>query len=462
MKKAYLVLIGLFAFHLFLLATLQFTAWPEMFSYPYLRNSGFLLYKDIIHPYPPFLTLSLASIYGLFGYGLNILKILTWLVILFNDLLIFLIVKKISQNQKQALLAVAFYIFLQPFLQGNMLWFDLAIVPAILLGTLLLLGWEGKRVRSELFFAGVCLGISVLIKQTAALFLIFSVFYLLFRKISVRELAYFFLGPLIMGTGLIFWLFGERILADFVNWVIIYPLSQWSRFPGYVQMNLGPRELVILLLLFLVPGLLLFRQKSKIFKDKNLQLILPFLLGGLISVYPRFSFFHLQSGLAFLAIIVGYGFKRVKVRPLLLVGYSLLLVFIVYKPVVARDWGQEARFFSQDDIELASLISEKVSQDEQVFLLGFHSGSYSLADRLPPKPWADNFGWYLEIPGVQEKILAGWQKNPAKIIFWQEPEQGNWFDLGVYQPKEITKWVEENYTKKEEVKPGIWIWEKRN
>jgi len=62
-------LIGLFTLHLFILIHLQFTSWPEMFSYPYLLNNGFNLYKDIALPYQPLLMLILSVVYKIFGYN---------------------------------------------------------------------------------------------------------------------------------------------------------------------------------------------------------------------------------------------------------------------------------------------------------------------------------------------------------------------------------------------------------
>jgi len=71
MKKTRFWAIVLLVFHFFLLSNLQFTDWPEMFSFPYLVNNGFNLYKDMIHIYPPILTLALAAVFKFFGLGLG-------------------------------------------------------------------------------------------------------------------------------------------------------------------------------------------------------------------------------------------------------------------------------------------------------------------------------------------------------------------------------------------------------
>jgi hypothetical protein len=99
----------------------------------------------------------------------------------------------------------------------------------------------------------------------------------------------------------------------------------------------------------------------------------------------------------------------------------------------------------------AKKISEVSKKEDKIFLLGLPSSLYTLSDRLPAKPWIDNFGWYFEIPGVQEEMLARWKNNMPKSIFWQTPQEGNWYDLGVYQPKLVTEFITKNYNKDGEV-----------
>ena len=73
---------------------------------------------------------------------------------------------------------------------------------------------------------------------------------------------------------------------------------------------------------------------------------------------------------------------------------------------------------------------------------------------------SDNFGWYLEIPGVQEEIITRWEGNPPDTVIWRTPSKGNWHDLGTYQPAKIVNWISENYMKEKELQPEIWVWRK--
>lgn len=470
-----MLVILLLGLHFFPLVNLQFTAWPEMFSYPYLRNNGFLIYKDMIHPYPPILTMGLSWVYSLFGYQLWVLKVVAWMAVIVSDILVFIITRSITRRDAPAFFATAAYVFLQPFLDGNMLWFDIAIVVPILLGTLFLL-------RNNLFLTGLFFAAAALTKQTAGLYLLFTIFYFAVRHWRTRnktglplwgmsyllllfnQLKYLFYGPLILGIPLLVRLLQEGALVDFLNWTIIYPLTQFGKFPGYVHMEVSSGQAFIGILL-LVPLLIIMIKNKVILKASVFQVLFPFLVIALIIIYPRFSFFHFQTALAFLVIIYGYTTKDIKKLTPRLIAYCLLplalIIIFIQKPVLAREWQKEARFYNNQELALAEIVQETTGSDDNVYLLGLNSSIYAIANRLPPERWTDNFGWYLEIPNVQEEIIGRWNTNPPKYIFWRTPSPGNWFDLGTYQPQKIVRWIEENYTKKEEVSPGIWLWTRK-
>src|SRR3990167_5483620 len=118
--------------HLLLLINTQFTLWPEMVVYPYLLNNNFLLYQDIINPYPPILTWFLAIFAKIFGYLPSPYQILTWVIILIIDFSIYIISQKIFKNKLFALSSVAFFAVLSIPFGVNGLWFDLVQTPFIL------------------------------------------------------------------------------------------------------------------------------------------------------------------------------------------------------------------------------------------------------------------------------------------------------------------------------------------
>ncbi len=448
--KKYIPIILLLSFHLFLLAQLRFTAWPEMLSYAYLKNHGFLLYKDMIHPYPPVLTLVLSYVYKAFGYDLIVLKTFSWAIILFSDLCVWLLAREITKKDTAAILSLAVYVFLQPVLEGNMLWFDIAIVPPLLLGAYMLL-------RGNLLLGGIFLSMAGFIKQTGGLFYLSVLCYLILTKAPGKQLKNYLIGPFIFGIPLLIRLMQESAVIGFWNWVVYYPAKFWSKFPGYVQMSVTPREILIIGLLIAPIVWLSIRSIGK--RDKNLIVLMLFTVLSLISVYPRFSFFHLQTTIALSAVLLGTVIAQNK-KLLMFPVISLPLILVLMWPQIKLEWGKEARFYGSEEIDFANKLSD-ISKSDTVFLQGIQSGIYVFSNTLPPKPWGDNFGWYYEVPGIQEATLIRWEQNPPETIVWRTPNQGNQFDLGTYEPKKIVDWIQQNYFRETELRPGILVWRKK-
>ena len=453
MKKGYLFL--LLVFHLLILSRLQFTAWPEMVSFPYLINHGFVTYKDMVHAYPPLLVNILAILYKIFGYKLIVLKLFGWSSILVSDLLIFKIILKIVRKQNSALFGVLIYVILQPILEGNMVWPDLFIVPFLLLTFLLL-------IHKKYFWSGIAIGLAFLTKQTAMLYIVTSILYIVFTERNYKKLVTFIVGGLVIGVPFLLNLISQKSLVDFVNWTIIYPSKYWTKFPGYVQLSPTLREDLILLILFLLLSILLTKSFKQIKQKKELYLIFGFLICGIVGVYPRFSFFHFQSALAFFVIFIFYLCKKF--------NYWLVLVPVLILVISFRSlhFG-EARFWASSDLKLGQVIQNETPAGKPIYLIGLDSSLYAFSDRLPNKPWLDNFGWYLEIRGVQQDVISGFMSNPPSVVFWQTPQDGNWYDIGVYQPKMITDYIVKNYVRTKEIseachcviEKGVWEWIKR-
>ncbi len=460
--KSNLSLVILLAIHFFILFNLQFTAWPEMSSFPYLFSKGFVLYKDFVNPYPPFLTILLAGVYEIFGYKLIVLKILTWSLILLSDIVIFLIVKKITKSVNFGLVSLTFYILAQPFLDGNMLWFDTALVAPILLATYFAVKYLDNSLNpvKNLLLSGAFFGIALLTKQTVAVFIVAFVFLIIFIQKSFKN-SLIFTSPIVVLTlVLVLGLVWTGSLSYFLNWNFVYPSSIWTSFPGYVMMSIARADLFKLFLVLAPSLLLIFFAFKEVWSNKLYTLLYLFLIAGMVSVYPRFSFFHFQTALAFATIIFGVFIHQIKLPPIYIFIYFLIIFKFISIPSLNLNWHKETRFWSSAEIKFAEIITSKVGTDS-FYLLGSHSTYYVLTGNVPPKPWLDNFGWFFEVPGVQGEVIDLWQKDPPKAIFIQDAGSGNWYDIGTYQPKQILSWIETNYTKTEEVVPGVWYWKLR-
>lgn len=462
MKKSNLALIGSLAVHLFLLVNLRFTAWPEMFSFPYFLSKGFNLYKDMVHAYPPLLTFILGAFFKLFGFNIWVLKIITWTQILLGDLILFAILRKLFKKYQTAILFLLVYVFLQPFLDGNMLWFDNALTLPVLGGFYFVINWIDKKRPVDLVWIGFFLTIAALIKQTSLIYLFtFTVLYFVMtRKIDLRSIKKLFTFPILAFVVFVIWLVGTNSLAGFWNWNIYYPFAYWTKFPSYVNYALGYRDMAnILILSSLLIPITFFIQRLR--KNKYFLPSLFFLTASMVATYPRFSFFHLQPAFPFFVLLLGIIYKQLpKNFSKIYALFIFVALFLMILPLITISWGKETRFFSKKDEEIVELIKKEVSQDEKVFLLGLNSSYYVFANRIPPKPWIDNFGWSYETPGIQEKVIKGFEKDLPDKIFVRTPAKGNWFDLGVYMPSKIVEWIGANYNLKEVTQQNFEIWQR--
>jgi len=214
-------LISLLVLHLLILTHLQFTSWPEMFSYPYLLNNGFSLYKDIALPYQPLLMLILSVVYKIFGYNLLTLQIFAWMLILLSDILIFLISKKILGFKLSNLAPVLLMVLITPIASGNTLWFDLATIPFILLAFL-------ASLYNKFLFMGFFFAAAFYIKQQTGLAILFLSIYFLFSK-RFKDLFGFILGFLALSLLVLAYIIYNGIFQDYLFWTILVPLYWYPK-----------------------------------------------------------------------------------------------------------------------------------------------------------------------------------------------------------------------------------------
>ena len=454
-----LVLMGFAAIaliHLLILKSITFTAWPEMFSYPYLLNNGFLIYKDIAHPYVPLLSFILAFYYKIFGTTLLSHQIFTWGLILVNDLLIFLVAQKFLKKTL-TLVPVLIYAFLQPIFEGNMLWFDLATTPFILGSFISFLYLKNEK--QKLFWFGLLLALALLIKQQAIVLVGLIFLVLLFSKETRKNVLYFIIGGLIPVTFIFLLLTLQGVFKDYIFWTLEFPLVWLPKFPGYTDTPTNKN----ILMLFLLFGLPVFYLMKNFLKISIFQrIILVSIVATVIMAFPRFSYFHLQPAVAVLIIFyttILKDSKRTATIFLLITLFYGITLWKDYRPFMGVE---TARFYDNEELELAGFIKNNTTPEDKIYFLGPHSMLYILSNHLPPKPWIENFVWHFEIPTLQEKQIAGFEKEKNLVIFKQGPIDGNWYDLGTYQPKKINDYISQKFEIVNKDKSGIEVWKRKN
>lgn len=458
-RKINLTILLIIFLHLLFLVNLQFTAWPEMLSYPYLLKHGYQLYKDIINPYPPFLPYFLLFYFNLLGFNLLSLKLLTIMIVVLIDLLLFWVVRKIF-DQSLAFLTLCIFFLLQPILEGNGLWFDLFVTPFLLFSFYLLI-LILKEDRAKLFnkmFLGIILGLAFLIKQTVGLIFLILTCYLFFvkKKLGLKSLFLFclcFVIPLIFTSFLIFKL---GLFDDYLFWVFIYPYQHLTN-RGF---QLYPTWKQFLILIFLIFPTFLFLMEKKI-KNELIPLFVVF-ISSLLFAIPRFSYFHLQPSLPFIAIWIALFLKDFLIKKRLLVGLTYFLgLVIIFGYFLIRDFGKEARFYDNKTMRVSLLLKEKLSVKEEVFFYNVSSEYFVLANLLPIKPWADNFPWYLETGNIQERIVQSLSEGKVNYVVFKPFDNNGDFIPGSYRPKKIDDYIQSYFIKKEDILNTVQLLERR-
>lgn len=449
--------------HIVLLSRITFTAWPEMLCYPYLLSNGFVWYRDFIMPYPPGLIYPLKLFFDFFGYEVVNLKVFTWGLILLTDLFLYWVLRVVSKNTAISLFGLFAYILIQPFLDGNMLWFDFATVLPLLLVFLFVCKWIEKKGMLNLYLVGVFLAVSILVKQVSLVYLLLLLgFYIWIKKrADAKDIGIVALGFLMPMLPFLAYLFVSNTFWDFWNWNVYYPLNFWPDFPGYVEFSLSKSQILVLLLLGL-PVLFSGLRFKEFVNNWFFRLAVLFLIGALIAVYPRFSYFHLQGAIAFVVVLIAVIAKNLsKNTKFALAAFCIICSLgIVFLNTRFRNT-EDYRFYTDEDVKMAQYIEKKVGKGNHVFLLGGYCSLYVFSNTLPPKYWGDNFGWYFEIDGVQEKFILGIKNDKPRYIFRSKAMDGDWFRIGIYQPKKVVEYINKEYKKIEELDNSIEIWEKR-
>ncbi len=458
-RRSTLLILPILCVHLILLQLTRFTLWPEMVTYPFLINHGFLLYKDLINPYPPLLSSVLAVFTRVFGYSPNNYKLLTWSLILTIDVLIYHLAGKIFKSNRNALVSTAIFALLSIPFGVNGLWFDLVQTPLVIISVFLLYKYLDDKSQTKLiFWTLLSLTIGFFIKQQIIWLVIWlaSVVILKSRyklKSLSRKLHLFLLPFVLIIAVCLFISKSQGTAKDFLFWVFYFPFFKASGMPGYISLP-SPRELLVTMSIFLlfIPTLLK-RRFDEIF----------FVLSGIILstfAYPRFDYFHLIPSVAVLSLAAGPNIKNLAKSNLLTKSTILILglfLLVFTGRFIIRNPNNQARFFEDDIYRGAANLKSITSLSDVIYMQNNPGQILVLANRLPPKPWADEFPWYLELPGEQEKIIdAIILQNPKYVVF-KPYDNGQVYDLGVYRPAKVADYLDSHYQNLTQISDTLWL-----
>ena len=430
-----------------------------MVVYPYLINHGFLLYRDIINPYPPLLTFFLAIFTRLVGYKVLGFEILTWLIIILIDLTIFYVSYKIFKKSQYALASLAFFVLLSvPFLI-NGFWFDLVQTPFIVFS----IWWfwlflKNPQKRKFLFWSVFSLTLAFFIKQQI-IWLLFWYLLILIYKFRTKTLTILkenllvTIPFLVLALGQLIYFLKLGIFGDFVFWTLYFPFLKASQMPGYV---LWPtiRQAAIIGSTYLLFLPIITKQKLE-----NLF----FLITGLVLLmfaYPRFDYFHLIPALSVLSLSVGPTVNflgKSKFQVSVVTGLFFIFISLFTLRYYLNNWTDEVRFFEREILDSASSLKEMTRPNQIVYIQNGPDQLFPLATVQPPKPWADEFSWYLELAGMQDKIVTAIQKEQPRIAVYQPYGNEGRYELGSYRPNLIANYLEEYYQNSKKLSDSLWV-----
>lgn len=478
--------------HLLLLVSTRFTLWPEMVVYPYLLSNGFSLYRDIINPYMPSFIYVLALLEKLFRVNPTYFQAFTWAVILAIDILIFIIAKRLTAKAKDAMAAVAFFvIFSIPFSVNN-LWFDLIQTPFIVMSCYFFYRFlKDPSDKKSLFASSIFFTIAFFIKQQAVWLAIYFALVLIFR-FGKKSISLVLSQPKIFAPPAIFFLMHVLfftklgLLSDFLFWTVYLPFFKASSMPGYVFLP-NAKQVAVIFVLFLIFIPLLFSKNTLKF----------FVLGAfslLMFAYPRFDYFHLIPAVAVLSLVMGtnlanlfraknpdfqaetranfearkreprprgrgnlFSYRKIWLSPATISIISVVVLLAFSARYFSRNWTREIRFFEGEIYQTANLIRRIAEESDPIYIQNGPDQILPLADRLPTKPWADEFPWYLEIGNTQERVLAGIKNQNPKYIIFKPYEEGPEFQIGAYHPDKIATYIDQNYQNLLQINNYFWL-----
>lgn len=397
-------LIASLLIHLFLLINLRFEAWPEIIIYPWLMDNGFKLYQDIINPYLPGLTWFLYLFFRVFGFTLLNWQLLTWGIILLTDWLIYFIASR-RYGTRGALIALGFFIIFQPLLDGNGLWFDLATTPILLL--------------AFYFNSPLLLAVSFFVKQSVIW--LFPLFLKTWKRLFLSLIFLFAISYVpfaVSGT-----------TADYLFWPWRFALTILPTMPGHK--DFGSPSLWLIAVIPFIP--LIFLKKTP-----------PFLWTALsfLFIFPRFGLFHLQPALAFAALSLASSLQSIKLRKykLFAIGY-LLLASLLWLRHIRLYWHQPARFFEPEIYATAKKLNSLTGPSRPLFLLNAPDQLLFLSNRLPTKPWAITFPWYLELPGMQQRLIDSIKSQQPQLVLFSPYQNQGQFVPGSYRPQALDTFI---------------------
>lgn len=423
--------------HVFVLTKLIYFPYPELFIYPYLTNIGLKPYQQILDQHFPglmFLPINFDNL------GMNTpeqARIWSIAIVLLIHLVLFAISSEILKSKWKALIVNSLYLIWQPFFEGWVLWID-TFLPLILLPAFYFL------YKRHIFVSGLLLGVGVVFKQVLIPLSVLVLIYIFWESKKLKQFFLYLLGLLLPIILMLIYFGTQGILKDFWYWTIVFNLTVYAQYGR----GLGPSfaHFSRVALVFGTAFLCL-----RLIKEREIQILLIFLVGTLFGLSTRFDFVHFQPALPF--AILGLVFSlswlaKWRIFKILGVVYILITLWwlnIFYKGHI----GDKVYFFDNQTYELASKVKQYTKPQEKIFVFGSVPHLYQMTNTLPAGDiFVFQFPWFLM--KAEDRVLDGIISDQPKIIVSSREAEIEGEKIKNYATK-IDQYIQQNYEKIDQV-----------
>lgn len=450
--------------HLFYLLYTHFVDWPEMLVYPWFLTKNLLYYRDIVLAYVPGTYYVLFVLYKLLGYSVRSERIIAYGFIFLTDLLVYLSAKKFTKSIMWASFSAAFFVFWQPILYGNTIWYETMLAPVYVLACIQAVSYiEKPSVRSAILL-GLLFSVASLFKQTA--WWSIGVICLYIWQTARDKYRGFgdaaIVGGIPLAANVLTW--GAFALAgvgvQYLFWTYGFLLTLTR---GNSMYALWPTRGDIIAIL---PAFIPLAVVSYLYRRKKvIQVIGLWTTALILAGLPRWGLFRLQPALAFAAVGTGVGLyyffarKNIRVSVLLLVigivaaigSWRSMRVFMTLRDPM------QPEFFGKEYERMLEFVRTEV--DGPFFVMGNDDYIYFGLNRTPTVlPWVPLFPWNADVPGVQQRIIASLDAKSVQDVLYV-PYNGSMGYYQAYEPKELNLYITKKYEKITPLPaPGAWLY----
>jgi hypothetical protein len=455
--------LGLTAFQAWAYAgKLQLSLGPRVILEPWLLRRGFVIYEGIADLHTPLMPLILATLAPLFRNGFDLAKLALIVLLSLTTLLTFFVGKQ-KIGWLGGLGAAFFLVIWSPAFGFGKLWHESFLAPIYLVWLLSCDAPAKPRRVKDVFLLGVLGGVSILIKQQAALvfaaFIVWNGFIHWSNQRSVqaalREAVLLGISALLpisifcvyqyaragSLTNFLYWTVGYPITSDYKTLTAIAPtLAQWRTMASSIL-------LVPAAILCLIDSM---RKGNQVWLSLAWGMIL--LATSSFTAYPRFNFFHLQASLPVLAFLsaqtFAYGLQPGQTNRTFPAGVAIALSFYwiltagyAYRPVLHTE-PQPLVFEYSDLVPLAEEIRQQIGPEDCIYIFPDDeatSNLYYLLDCLPPRFWIFHYPWYM-LERIKHRILSTLAASPPE---WVVYIPGRWGTES--SAPEVVNYIHEHY-----------------